>query len=438
MKSLVHLTFAATLAVGAVAHSHQHLHRHGKKHSGSTVAKRGSDPVVEYVAGPAETVYQLDGKLLSAEEAKAGLVDGQYIVIGETTPTKVPPPPPKPTSKDLGAQFVEKLKISSSPPPPPATSSAPPQPKPVPSGNTSGGQGLNTPFPSGQLPCSRFPSNYGAVPISWLGTSGWTSIQQLGSGFSLKLSTSVNNIVAGVSGDDCSPHSTCSYACPPGYQKSQWTPQQGATGQSVGGLYCNADGMLELSNPQYNTLCIPGEGGITVENDMDEVASICRTDYPGSEAMVIPAVAQPGGSVALCNPDQAAYYQWQSKKTSAQYYVNPKGVTAEEGCVWKNPNCSDCGNWAPIIIGVGQDNGITYLSVFQNAPTTNAKLDFNIEITGDVNSKCGYNNGQFIGGATGCTVSGTKASYTHETRKINCFVQTGVPKGGKAVFRFYD
>jgi hypothetical protein len=65
-------------------------------------------------------------------------------------------------------------------------------------------------------------------------------------------------------------------------------------------------------------------------------------------------------------------------------------------------------------LGVGFIDGKAWISLFQNAPTTAAKLDYTVEITGDnVVGKCKYSNGQYCSGDSysdcnsiaGCTVS---------------------------------
>ena len=102
-------------------------------------------------------------------------------------------------------------------------------------------------------------------------------------------------------------------------------------------------------------------------------------------------------------PDASRYYQWQGAPTSAQYYVNPKGVPAEEGCQWGSP-ANPWGNFAPLNLGVGYSAGSAWLSIFQNLPTTNAKLDFTIEIVGDnggydnLVGRCKYENGHYCSG----------------------------------------
>jgi hypothetical protein len=416
MKTLVHLAIAATMAIGVTAHSHQHLHRHVKKDAGSKVEKRGADSTV-LVVEATETVYKLDNKILDASQAEAGLKKGEFVVVGETTPTYTPPPPPpKPTTtsvQKIGAQFLEK---SSAPPPKPTTTSQPPPPKSTQAAAQpsppSGGTGLNAKFPSGQIKCSQFPSDYGAVPVDYLGLGGYTGLQFV-PGFSLGTSLSISSIITGISGQKCGAGSFCSYACPPGYVKTQWSSAQGATLQSIGGLFCNSDGYLELSRASNPILCQAGAGGVYIQNDLDQLVSTCQTDYPGTESMTIPTEVGPGETKPLSNIESANYFKWDNKLTTGQFYVNNKGVAAKDSCLWNCPsNPLGCGNWAPVNIGVGlAADGITYIAVFPNAPTSTAKLNFNIEITGDVNTKCGYTNGNFIGGANGCTVRFSVPNY---------------------------
>ncbi|KAJ6445547.1 Secreted beta-glucosidase sun1 [Purpureocillium lavendulum] len=416
MKNVLNYALAATMAASATASSHHHLHRHAKKHGGSRVEKRAPDAVTVYVAGATATAYEMGGKPYDAASAQACIKEGNCVVVGETTPTfSPPPPPPKPTTTSkAAAQFIEKPSTTSSPPPPPpktTTSQAPPPPastqaKPAKSNSfNSGATGVDAEFPSGKIKCSEFPSDYGALALDWLDLGKWSGLQFVPD-FSPG-ALSISNIVTGVTGQTCSKGCMCSYACPPGYQKTQWSSAQGSTKQSIGGLYCNSNGYLELTRKSATTLCEKGAGGVTIQNDLSEVVSTCRTDYPGTESMVIPLVAQPGGSVDVTNPVQSKYYQWDGQKTTAQYYINPKGLGPKDACVWNSPACPKCaGNWAGVNLGVGQDDsGTTWIGLFANAPTSTAKLDFNIEITGDVSIKCGYSNGQFTGGSNGCTVS---------------------------------
>jgi hypothetical protein len=190
---------------------------------------------------------------------------------------------------------------------------------------------------------------------------------------------------------------------------------QGATGQSIGGLLCQ-NGKLHLTNAGLSSnLCIPGAQEVTVlvQNTMNQQAAVCRTDYPGTEGETVPLDAQPGTTQNLTMPSADSYYQWQGKGTSAQYYVNPAGTSVSDGCQWGSPS-GNLGNYAPLNLGVGYSGGRAWLSIFQNSPTTNAKLDFTIELVGDnMVGKCKYSNGQYCSGdnyqncspTTGCTVS---------------------------------
>ena len=125
--------------------------------------------------------------------------------------------------------------------------------------------------------------------------------------------------------------------------------------------------------------------------------------------MVIPLDSQPGTIANMTCPNAQDYYTWEGKDTSAQYYINNKGMTIEEGCVWGDGS-QPLGNWAPITLGVGQNGGNKWLSISQNKPTTNAALDFTIELVGDnLSGSCKYSNGQYCAGddcnEDGCTVS---------------------------------
>ena len=135
--------------------------------------------------------------------------------------------------------------------------------------------------------------------------------------------------------------------------------------------------------------------------------------YPGTEAETIPLRAGADIQPLTC-PDGEKYYKWQGKTTSAQYYVNPKGYSTEKACQWGDGKLP-IGNWAPINLGVGQNNG-KWLSVFQNSPTTNKKLDFNVKIKGDnLSGSCRYEDGTFYSETTsndsGCTVSLTPFAF---------------------------
>jgi SUN family beta-glucosidase len=407
MKATVHVALVASLAAGALAqpHAHQHQHYHDKRHVAHQLEARAATCVTNYVVDATATVYVVGDQQISEDDAKKGMDAGYYISIGETDPTYSTPAPSQSStsSSAQGGQFKESPQTSTAAAAS-QTSSSSASSQSSGASNT-GGTGLTANFPSGQIPCSQFPSQYGAVPVPWMNLNGWSGIQKTpsyrpGDG-------SISYIVTGVGGDKCEAGSFCSYACPVGWQKEQWPTAQGSTLQSIGGLFCNANGMLELTRPEVPTLCGQGAGGVFIKNDMDADCSVCRTDYPGTENMVIPLLASPGTTTPLTNPYSPNYYYWNGSPTTAQYYVNKKGYGLADACVWTSSrDPTGAGNWSPVNIGLGKNaQGITYLSIFANIPTTSAQLDFNIEITGDISAPCALVNGVYTGGGNGCTVS---------------------------------
>lgn len=402
MKGIIKTAVAAAVVVGVTAqpHNHGHRHLHAKKHNHLPVEKRdGTVIVTEVVEGPIVVEYVMDGKKVDVSKAEQGLSDGLYVVMGSSQPTFSAPPPAVTTSiapPEHGGQFFEKTTSAA-----PTTSEAPPPVQSSPAPEPKGPTGLDADFPSGKIKCGKVPTEYGAVEIPWTGTNGWTTLAKFGQWIK---GVAVDNIVSPTSGT-CQPGMMCSYACPPGYQKTQWPAEQGATGQSVGGLWCNDDGFLELTRPKYPKLCEQGAGGVFIRNELSGSAAVCRTDYPGNEAMVIPLDTYPGNTYPLTNPDSSTYYMWQGKVTTAQYYVNNLNVEVEEACTWNSAKYpKSAGNWAPTNIGVGKSvHGETFISIFPNLPTSNAVLDFDIEITGDISGTCTLKKGVYSGN-NGCTV----------------------------------
>ncbi|CAI6099979.1 unnamed protein product [Clonostachys chloroleuca] len=435
MKSAVKYTIAATLAVGASAAAHQHPgHQlyHAKKDIGSPVKREAS--VVQVLVEPTETVYLLGGNEIDETKAKQGIADGKFIVVGESNPTAAPitiAEQPTVSAAAKGGLFVEEQSSSSSssssssvaPQPTTTTviqslttSSAAPASTSSASSSPSTGTGLTKTFKSKSVSCDSFPSDYGAIALPWLGLDDWSGIQKL-----KKYNPSqIYNLVTGVKGEKCESGGLCTYACPPGYFSTQYPLEdQQSDGTSIGGLFCNSDGKLVLTNPDIDVLCKAGEGGISVKNELSKGVAVCQTMYPGTENMVIPSYAAAGGTVELLNPKQD-FFKWGGAKTSAQFYVNKAGYTVEESCQWQpEQDPTGAGNWAPIVIGVGKDGDNTYISILPNAPTSTAVLGFNIEITGKgLIGSCKYENGIFSNGdPKGCTVT--------------------VPSGGSAVYRFY-
>lgn len=137
---------------------------------------------------------------------------------------------------------------------------------------------VTTPFPDGTIKCTTFPSSYGPIPEYWLNNQGWTGLQK--ATISNGVVTSAANLA---SGGNCAPGDYCSYACPEGYLKTQWPVQTSA--QPVGGLYCNPEGLLQISNHNFTTLCTAGAGSATVGNSLSQNVCICGTDYPGKHTV---------------------------------------------------------------------------------------------------------------------------------------------------------
>ncbi|KAK9474081.1 uncharacterized protein V1510DRAFT_304141 [Dipodascopsis tothii] len=250
-------------------------------------------------------------------------------------------------------------------------------------------------FSNGTIPCDTFPAGQGVVAADWLGFGGWTGVQ-----------------LGDASGGNCTEGAYCSYACQPGMSKTQWPTDQPADGESRGGLLCQ-NGYLYLTNSDSDYLCAWGQPTANIVSEISQGVAICRTDYPGTENMVVPTWVEGGATEPLTVVDEESYYQWQGKLTSAQYYVNIAGVSVEDGCIWGTPG-SDVGNYSPLNFGAGYVDGVSYLALIPNpnAPS-GSTLGFNIKIVASegstVNGECTYIDG-VLSNSAGCTVAVTNGS----------------------------
>ncbi|XBW38784.1 hypothetical protein QEN19_004368 [Hanseniaspora menglaensis] len=251
-------------------------------------------------------------------------------------------------------------------------------------------------FTDGVIACTDFPAGNGVIALEWLGFGGWSGIEN----------TDDNS-----TGGDCRDGVYCSYACQPGMSKTQWPSDQPSSGVSVGGLYCD-NGYLYRSNTDSDYLCEWGVEAAYAVNKLDEAVAICRTDYPGTENMVIPTYVEAGSTMPLTVVNEETYYQWEGKMTSAQYYVNNAGVSYEDGCIWGDSS-SDVGNWAPLNFGTGWvssgSSGISYLSLIPN-PNNDTPPNYSVKIIANdgatMNGECYYVDGSYNGdGSDGCTVA---------------------------------
>ncbi|KAL8733870.1 MAG: hypothetical protein Q9166_001858 [cf. Caloplaca sp. 2 TL-2023] len=451
-------------AVGALAGAAASPSYHHHRHHHLDNEKRSPNVKIVTVPGPTVFAYKLNGKLIQQNEVCEGLQNGtlkwadgsqvappcgnqqvalpgpehaetvQPVAPATTSSSEDAPPAPdakpaleayqkssaqtfeaalSPSSTFSSKSAPSLMPVSDSSSSPSQDSSTNPDTSSESSlSDLSGGTGLDKEFPHGEIDCSEFPSDYGPIKITWMNLGGWSGIQ-----YPTIEDGSVIDIVTGIAGGkNCSPGALCSYACPPGYQKSQWPSIQGKAGQSVGGLQCNSEGKLELTNPELSkTLCMKGTGATKVQNRLNTNAAICRTDYPGTEDETVPLNTQPGSLNPLTCPDSNKYFKHDGDPTSAQYYVNNRGVPVHEACSW-NTDGSGKGNWAPTYFGVGQDPyGKTWLSISstkQNNPKSYSPLDYVAEIVGDdLSGKCRLKNGKYCSGEnyddcneTGCTV----------------------------------
>lgn len=298
------LVFSAAIElVGAVPSIH-HRHQHNKH-----VERSPNHVTVVEVPGPTVLAYELNGQIMQEAEVCKGIAAGtlkwasgngpsgacaNHQAAKAAVPVAESAPPStaqaqstsgvaplkayqKPSSQAQASQPSTSAKATSAPAPASSSSSS----TDLSSGsntNPSGGEGLDKPFPDNEIDCDSFPSEYGPLELSWLGFGGWSGVQ-----YPTISGDLVTDIVTAVKGGrNCSAGAMCSYACPPGYQKSQWPSTQGSTGQSVGGLHCNQNNKLVKTNPDLSEyLCIKGTGATQVRNTMNKNAAICRTDYPG-------------------------------------------------------------------------------------------------------------------------------------------------------------
>jgi hypothetical protein len=309
-------TLAAVTAV-TIAKPRLYGHRHAHE-----VVKRVPQPdKIVYAPVVIETVvkYVLDGHDVSAEDVRLGLANGTLewgadgilsssaqatLALATPPPSSAPValPSPSPTPKQDAKPAEEKSKPEDKPAQPAEKPSSQPAPKPT--GSASPPQvdtslktaaqlvdsdghcaSCDIEFPNGKIPCNEFPYGYGAMPINHEGLGGWSGIQDPGyrggDGYD-----DIRTVVSGSckDGSCCTPGTWCSYGCPNPYLKLSFPKMQGRTGQSIGGLFCNDNGMLEMADGSIGkTMCGQGSTEMTVkvQNKLSKSVSICRTDYPG-------------------------------------------------------------------------------------------------------------------------------------------------------------
>lgn len=281
-------TNVAVLATAGTLVSAQHHHQHRHVH-----AQRSTEVVS---SGSVVYVYELDGSTISTSEVCQGIADGSLKWADGNGPEGACTTSSSAVTSSAtvaAAEFFEVSSSSTSSTPTPTltttsstsvytpsttstSSTTSTTPTPTATSSVSSAKGIDVDFPDGELDCSEFPSDYGAVALDYLGLGGWSGVQYV-----TFVGEVIGEITTAITGQSCTDGAMCSYACPAGYQKSQWPTAQGSTGQSVGGLQCK-NGKLYLTNSGLSKkICIPGTGGIQVKNTLGQQVSICRTDYPG-------------------------------------------------------------------------------------------------------------------------------------------------------------
>lgn len=372
--SLIAALAGSALAVPAPREHAHHYHR------------REAEPAVETVLVTQTTlVYVSDGVQTTST---AATTETSSAVSASATSTV------EPSSSDVASSSSAVASSSAS-----SSSSSPSSSSTSSSGISGDLKAFVDPtekFEDGKYSCDSVPTGNGVISLDWVGINGWASV------------TNSN----GDTKKYCTDGYWCSYACQAGMSKTQWPSDQPSSGESRGGLYCK-NGKLYRTNTDTDYLCEWGKQSANAVNKLDKVISICRTDYPGSENMVLPTRLEGGETSPLTVVDGETYFKWQGKTTSAQYYVNDAGVDVEKGCVWGTDG-SGIGNWAPVNIGAGYTGGITYLSIIPN-PNNKKTPNYNLKIEaadgGSVIGDCKYVDGKYNGdGSDGCTVSVTKGA----------------------------
>jgi SUN family beta-glucosidase len=172
----------AAAVASAAANPHLHKHRH--------LHERDAVTTTDIVA--TATVYEVAGTQIPKDEACAAVAAGKYTwkdpndaavcassAAAASAAASSPPPPAVPSPPPASSVSAEAGQFFGNP----AGGSAPSPPAGIGSGSDwtdSGATGVDADFPDGQLDCSTFPSQYGAVAAPWLNMNGWIGLQDVG------------------------------------------------------------------------------------------------------------------------------------------------------------------------------------------------------------------------------------------------------------------
>ncbi|KAF5851800.1 hypothetical protein GGP41_000570 [Bipolaris sorokiniana] len=372
----IQYVFAATTLVAVTSAKPHHLHQ--RAYSQNAVKHN-----IVYAPAATETqiVYWIDDHAISEDEVREGIANGTLMwgpgnVLSSTdTHVALPTSPPTPNHEEQAADISPGTAVEG------VVEVEPVEDHPEEPVDNHPEEPVGDPQPKPEEPTTEAPPNDVTPP-------DLPVIQQP--------DTSSNPWGSCSDGTCCKSGRYCSYGCPNPYLKASFPSTQGRHGQTVGGLYCNKDGYLEMADGKIaDTLCVPGSKkmGVKVQNNLSQTVSFCRTDYPGTESMTFPVTVGPGQTGFLANPDQQTYFFWQGKRTSAQYYVNKQGVPEDEACTW-GTEMGGKGNWAPAVFGTSFDDGPVqqgFSSLKQNELCKQERLGYDITFVGDdVVSACRY------------------------------------------------
>lgn len=289
----------ATVAAAALAKPHGHAHRH------AAIAKRADAAV--YAPAPVETVviYELNGHSISEEDVRNGIANGTLTwgedgTLSSSVAVAVAPTPAPPAV----TQAVEVNNVAHGPQPSVESNPAPkpaeqsdehsnlPDPKSYhPVGDDGDCPDCDKEFPNRKFNCSEFPTGFGAFHLGNEGLGGWSGIQAPAkrdvAGYHDIMTVPTGSCP---DGGCCTSGRFCSYACPNPYLKMSFPKMQGAKKESVGGLFCNHEGKLEMADGSLSkTLC--GKGStrvkVQVQSKLSKPVSLCRTDYPGTPLITL-------------------------------------------------------------------------------------------------------------------------------------------------------
>ena len=146
---------------------------------------------------------------------------------------------------------------------------------------------------------------------------------------------------------------------------AQWDPKATSYTYAASmnsGIYCNSDGAASkpfVSRPY----CMKGVSNVGMKDSTGKGCTVCQTVLPGSESMLIPTTIEGWSEIIVPGTDYwyAAAAQCVNHDPQAtaptksdSFYINPPGMSTEDGCVWVTA-AKPQGRWSPYVAGPIQD-----------------------------------------------------------------------------------